>query len=175
MPRLVEAKLVTARERYLRHTPPRLFLNGAGRNAFALQVGDRRFYVVAHQVQLVEFVPLGWMDRQLGRRRGEDEPTATSIYGWKVQHVPKECTRCFVFLRVDQCVHTDDRHGYSRKSNDGTIVPHRVDRLYRMIEAAARRDVLVLSATFHRVREARLPDARSLQFVKRRCASAQLP
>ena len=41
--------------------------------------------------------------------------------------------------------------------------------------AAARREVRVLSGTFHHVREARLPDARSLQFIKRRCASAQLP
>ena len=61
--RLIDPELATARQGNTREPSPSLVLHRFARRAVSRHFQDERFYVVAHQVELVQVVAVGRMDR----------------------------------------------------------------------------------------------------------------
>src|SRR5689334_21851575 len=111
MQRLVHAEGGAARQCDLRDAAPALFVNRRGLDALAMQLLARRVDVVAHEIELVEFLAVvGWMDGELTRRRREDQPAAPHVDRREAEHVAEERAGRVILLRVDQRVHADDSH-----------------------------------------------------------------
>src|SRR5262245_41915585 len=71
--RLVDTDFAAAGQRDVREEAPPLVLHRIALDGMGLHARDERRDVVAHQVELVDVVLLGWMDGDLRRRQSEDE------------------------------------------------------------------------------------------------------
>jgi hypothetical protein len=60
-------------------------------DATAFEIADRAIDVFAHEIDLLAGVSsLGWMDSQLARREGEDEPAASGVYRVEAEYILEE-------------------------------------------------------------------------------------
>jgi hypothetical protein len=75
---LIEAELAASRESDLGHRPPPRFLNVGARDTSPSQPPHLGVEITAHEVQL-RSGRLGGMDRDLGWRQAEDQPTFACI------------------------------------------------------------------------------------------------
>src|SRR4051794_10707341 len=90
VPRLVQSELAAAGGGDLGHPAPFALADRAALDALALQRRDGRIDVVAHQIELVEIVPLALVDPELGGREAEDEPAAARVDARHFEHVAEE-------------------------------------------------------------------------------------
>jgi hypothetical protein len=60
-------------------------------HSFALELGDRRVDVIAHEVELVMTRVVGGVSGHLGGRQGEDEPAVPGVGRRELEYVSEEC------------------------------------------------------------------------------------
>jgi hypothetical protein len=70
--------------------------------------------VIAHQVQFMVLVAVGWMHRQFRRGKCEDQPSAAYVNVVELQHIPEEGFVRFCIRGVNDGVGTGD-HGLDLK------------------------------------------------------------
>ncbi len=96
MPGLVDGQFPAIRQADRSEQPPALIGYTARHlHSFVLQSGERGVNVVAHQVELMPAVAVGWMNSKLGRGQGEDEPASARVGRRQAQHVREERTHLF--------------------------------------------------------------------------------
>ena len=82
-------------------------------DALVRELMNRGADVVAHQVQLVALVEVGWMRSVLGGEQREDQPTTASVDRTKIKHVAEEGTVCLRITSEDDGVNPGDHLGES--------------------------------------------------------------
>ena len=106
---LVESDIATAGQPKRRHQAESLVADLLRElDPLRAQLLDCRVNVFAHQVQLVVGFPVGGMGGQLGRRKGEDQPSAPGIDRGEVEHLAKEGSVCFSIAGENDRVNADD-------------------------------------------------------------------
>ena len=75
MPRLVEAESTAARRADRRQQPPPLVVDRPAGDTLLAEPRDLGVHVIAHQIELMAAVRLAGMERHLGGRHGEDQPS----------------------------------------------------------------------------------------------------
>src|ERR1700737_4975474 len=104
MLRLVEPDLPAARQEDRRQTAPALLLHRTALHFLPLQRFHRRLEVVAHEVELVQVVLLGWMKRSFRSRQRKNEPAVTGVHRGKLENIAKESAVAFRVLAVNDDV-----------------------------------------------------------------------
>src|SRR5262249_30082186 len=72
------------------------------------QLGEGGADVVGHQVELVAGLPVRRMNRELGRRQGEDEPAPARVDRGQAEHVREERADLLRLRREHYGVHPID-------------------------------------------------------------------
>ena len=76
--------------------------------SLVFQFGESGVDVVAHQVELVTALPIGWMYSQLGRRQRKDKPATARVCRRHAQHIREERTDLLSFRRKHDRMHPGD-------------------------------------------------------------------
>jgi len=106
--RLVEAKVATARKSQRAQEAPPFITDGAACDALFPKLANLCLHIVAHEIELMPAVTFGGMAGNLGRRYGEDQPTATRVNGGKPQHVAEKSPIRLSVAGIDDRVHAYD-------------------------------------------------------------------
>src|SRR5207253_1295175 len=105
---LVDTELASSREPDSGYRTPSRFFHLRAMDALAPERHDLGLQVVTHQKEFVPVLRFGGMNRQLRGRKGEDQPTGTSVHRRKAKDVPKEGAISDCVLAVDDHVGTKD-------------------------------------------------------------------
>jgi len=89
-------------------SPPGLIEWALEGNPFSFQFRGGRLDVLTQEIELVTLLLLGGMERDLGGRKGEDQPTATRIYRVETEHVFEEAAVGLGVPAVDDHVRAGD-------------------------------------------------------------------
>jgi hypothetical protein len=76
--------------------------------SLVFQFGESGVDVVAHQVELVMALPIGWMYSELGRRQGKDKPATARVCRRHAEHIREERTDLLGFWRKHDRMHPGD-------------------------------------------------------------------
>ena len=76
--------------------------------SLVFQFGESGVDVVAHQVELVTALPIGWMDSELGRRQGKDKPATARVCRRHAEHIREERTDLLSFWRKHDRMYPGD-------------------------------------------------------------------
>ena len=79
VPRLIQAQLAPAWKADHCKQAPSFVADGTTFNAHIREPGALRLHVVAHEINFVLVIALGWMTGDLGLRRGKYQPAVPSI------------------------------------------------------------------------------------------------
>src|SRR5262245_22048005 len=111
VPRLIDTKPPTARQRHLGEQTPAFVLHRATGNAVLTHVRDKGFYVVAQQIEfLLHVVLAGGMHGSLRWWQSENQIATASINRWQPEYVAQEPVVGVGVRAVDDRMCTDD-HG----------------------------------------------------------------
>jgi len=92
VPRFVEGELAAVWQLDRCAEPPAFVADRAAElDALALELGDRRVDVIAHEIELVMAGVVGRVDGQLGGRESEDEPAVAGVDRRELEDVADEC------------------------------------------------------------------------------------
>ena len=91
MPRLIHTELSAPRQSESSKPAPRLILKSASLNALPLHFGHEGLDVGAHQEELMNVIPVRWVNCYFGRRQPKDEPPSTDIDVRELERVAQEC------------------------------------------------------------------------------------
>src|SRR5712692_4823752 len=109
VPRLVQPEFTAARNLDCRRQAKARFGDRPRKlHSLALQLFDRGFDVVAHEVELLMALLLGGVDAQLGGRQCEDEPAMPGINARELEHIAEESAQPVRILGIDQRMHAMD-------------------------------------------------------------------
>ena len=109
MPGLIDRKLGAVGQADRRKEPPAL-VGDIPRyfDSLAPQLGEGGLDVVTHEIELVMALTLDWMNSQLGRGQGEDEPACARVCRRHAKYVCEERTHLLRFRGVHDRMYSSD-------------------------------------------------------------------
>src|SRR5260370_25245857 len=102
--RLIEADLASTGKPHLRNGTPSFFLNFRALNILLREGSHFGFQIVAHKIEFVDAIFIGWVERGFCRRQGEDQPAMTRIHGSESEDVAEKCAVRLGVFDVDNYV-----------------------------------------------------------------------
>src|ERR1700687_4430074 len=91
MLRLIEGDSASTGELHLRDGTPRSFPNLRELDVLFREGSHLGFQVVAHQIELVNTILIGRMERGFCRRQGENQPASARIHGFESENIAEKC------------------------------------------------------------------------------------
>jgi hypothetical protein len=101
MLRLIEVDLASTRKPYLPNGAPPHLLNVRALNALLREGSQFGLQIVTHEIQLMDIILIGRVERGLCRRQSEDQPATTRIHGFEPKDVAEKCAVSLDIFTVD--------------------------------------------------------------------------
>jgi hypothetical protein len=118
MPGLIKSDLASARQLDSGDRAPPLILNWRAPDTLLFERSHLRLQIVAHEIEFMSTILVGWVYGGFGRRKRKDQPSMTGIHGVESEHVAEKCTIRLGVFAVDNYVSAENHSTLQNKLED---------------------------------------------------------